>query len=178
MDEAQLDALAGSIRAALPEIPVARAATLGPLTTFRLGGPADLLVTVSDERQAGVVISLARAAGVPVVPFGGGSNVLVSDAGVRGIVLRFHGGDIREDGESAVRADAGVTINGLVRWTIGHGHAGLEAWAGTPGTVGGAVHGNAHFQGRLISESIVDVRLLQPDGRIVDVPVGEMGFAA
>ncbi len=63
-------------------------------------------------------------------------------------------------GPAAVRADAGVTINGLVRWTINHGVAGLEAWAGTPGTVGGAVFGNAHFQGRLISELIerVDAR--------------------
>ncbi len=177
MDEARLDALADTLRAALPETPIARTATLGPLTTFRLGGPADLLVTISDEREAVVVTSLARAAGVPVVPLGGGSNVLVSDAGVRGVVLRFHGGDIRADGDGAVRAGAGVTINGLVRWTIGRGRAGLEAWAGTPGTVGGAVHGNAHFQGRLISESIVDVRLLQPDGTVVDVPVDEMAFA-
>ena len=121
--------------------------------------------------------SLAHAAGVPVVPVGGGSNVLVSDAGVRGVVLRFHGGNIRVDGDGAVRADAGVTINGLVRWLIGRGLAGLEAWAGTPGTVGGAIFGNAHFQGRLISESIVDVRLLQPDGTLVDATVDEMAFA-
>ena len=53
-------------------------------------------------------------------------------------------------GEGRVRADAAVTINGLVRWTINHGRAGLEAWAGTPGTVGGAIFGNAHFGGRLI----------------------------
>ena len=55
-----------------------------------------------------------------------------------------------------VRADAAVTINGLVRWPIAHWCAGLEAWAGTPGTVGGAIFGNAHFGGRLIGEHVVE----------------------
>ena len=66
---------------------------------------------------------------------------------VRGLVIRAHGGERRRGSQTiAIRADAGVTINGLVRWTISHGVAGLEAWAGTPGTVGGAIYGNAHFQ--------------------------------
>ncbi len=59
----------------------------------------------------------------------------------------------------AYRADAAVTINGLVRWTINHACAGLEAWAGTPGTVGGAIFGNAHFGGRLIGDLVDSVRL-------------------
>ena len=80
--------------------------------------------------------ALAHAAGVPVTMLGGGSNVLVSDAGVRGLVIRPRGGAIARLDPSRVRADAAVTINGLVRWTIMHGAAGLEAWAGTPGTVG------------------------------------------
>ena len=56
--------------------------------------------------------------------------------------------------EGHIRADTAVTINGLVRWTINHGCAGLEAWAGTPGTVGGAICGNAHFNGRLIGDLV------------------------
>jgi UDP-N-acetylmuramate dehydrogenase len=107
---------------------------------------------------------------------GGGSNVLVADSGVRGIVVRVHGGDVRALGASSVRADAGVTINGLVRWTIGRGIAGLEAWAGTPGTVGGAVFGNAHFRGRLIGELIERVALVTADGLIADVPAADMEF--
>lgn len=171
------DALQDTILACVPTARVIAHAPLAPLTTFRLGGPADLLVTVSREQEAVAVAACARAAGVPVVPLGGGSNVLVADRGVRGLVLRFHGGDIVAEGEGAVRAAAGVTINGLVRWLIGRGLAGLEAWAGTPGTVGGAIYGNAHFQGRLISESVIDVRVLRPDGTVVDVPAPEMGFA-
>jgi UDP-N-acetylmuramate dehydrogenase len=69
-----------------------------------------------------------------------------------------------------------VTINGLVRWTISHGRGGLEAWAGTPGTVGGAIHGNAHFGGRLIAETLDRVTLATRAGEIVEVPASEMAF--
>ncbi len=69
-----------------------------------------------------------------------------------------------------------MTINGLVRWTIHHGAAGLEAWAGTPGTVGGAIFGNAHFGGRLIGELVVETRLVSRDGADADVPASAMAF--
>ena len=105
-------------------------------------------------------LAIAHAARVPVTLLGGGSNVLVSDAGVRGLVIRTRGGEVRQIGEDRVRADAAVSINGLVRWTISHGCAGLEAWAGTPGTVGGAIVGNP-FGGRLIGET----RLRRPSRR-------------
>ncbi len=75
-----------------------------------------------------------------------------------------------------IRAGAGLTINGLVRWTVGQGIAGLEAWAGTPGTVGGAIHGNAHFQGRMIGELVTEVRVVSPQGRVLDIPNAGMGF--
>jgi len=86
--------------------------------------------------------------------------VLVSDSGVRGLVIRPRGGEIAQVDAGHVRADAAVTINGLVRWTINHGCAGLEAWAGTPGTVGGGIFGNAHFGGRLIGDLVTEVRLV------------------
>lgn len=152
-------------------------APLAPLTTFKVGGPADWLVDVQHAVDLERAIAIARQARIPITVLGGGSNVLVSDAGVHGIVVRVHGGEVREIDASTVRADAGVTINGLVRWTVNRGLAGIEAWAGTPGTVGGAVYGNAHFRGRLISELIVAVRLVAIDGTMQDVPRAEMGFA-
>ena len=88
-----------------------------------------------------------RTHAIPVAALGGGSNVLVPDEGIRGLVIRVHGGSVTRLTDDRIRAGGGVTINGLVRWTVSHGLAGLEAWAGTPGTVGGAVHGNAHFAG-------------------------------
>jgi UDP-N-acetylmuramate dehydrogenase len=75
-----------------------------------------------------------------------------------------------------VRADAGATVNGLVRWTINHGAAGLEAWAGTPGTVGGGIYGNAHFNGRLLGDLVESARLVSVDGTIADVPASDMDF--
>jgi UDP-N-acetylmuramate dehydrogenase len=160
-------------------------APLAPLTTFRVGGPADWLVEVHSASELQRVIEIARAESLPLTMLGGGSNVLVSDAGVRGLVVRFRGGTIDLHGGEPpspsgatvlVRADGGVTMNGLVRWTINRGLAGLEAWAGTPGTVGGAIHGNAHFGGCLIGDLVESVRLAAPDGRVLDVPAGEMGF--
>ena len=156
---------------------VSRNAPLAPLTTFKVGGPADWLVEVHHSADLEQAIALARDARLPISVLGGGSNVLVSDAGVRGLVVRVRGGEVRQVDASTVRADAGVTINGLVRWTVNHGLAGIEAWAGTPGTVGGAVYGNAHFRGRLISELLVAARLVTLDGILQDVPRAEMEFA-
>jgi UDP-N-acetylmuramate dehydrogenase len=102
--------------------------------------------------------------------------VLVSDGGVAGLVLRIRGGAIACVRVDLVRAEAGVSLNGLVRWTISRGLAGLEAWAGTPGTVGGAVRGNAHFQGRMIGDLVDSVGLVSRDGSLAEVPGAEMEF--
>lgn len=155
---------------------VKRDAPLAPLTTFRVGGTADWLVDVHGADAVRRALSLAREAGLPTTVLGGGSNVLVADEGLRGLVLRLHGGDVRPIDGGTIRADAGVTINGLVRWTINRGVAGLEAWAGTPGTVGGAIHGNAHFQRRNIGDLVRMVTLATLNGTIADVPAGDMEF--
>ena len=155
---------------------VTRDAPLASLTTFRVGGTADWLLQTRSPDEVVAALRLAHAAGVPVTVLGGGSNVVISDRGIRGLVLRVHGGDVVQEGTDRVRADAGVTINGLVRWTIPRGFAGLERWAGTPGTVGGAIHGNAHFQGELIGDVVDEVRLADHSGTVVDVPADEMDF--
>jgi UDP-N-acetylmuramate dehydrogenase len=155
---------AALLASAVPPERIERNAPLAPFTTFKVGGPADWLVFARRASEVKAALAAARAAGLPVTTLGGGSNVLVSDAGVRGLVIRVHGGDVRPAGEHTVRADGGLTINGLVRWTINRGVAGLEAWAGTPGTVGGAIYGNAHFKGRLIAELVESVDILETGG--------------
>jgi UDP-N-acetylmuramate dehydrogenase len=155
---------------------VLRQAPLAPFTTFRVGGPADWLLEARSSQEIVAALKLAHRAGVPVTMLGGGSNVLVADIGVRGLVIRTRGGQIERVDAERVRADAAVTINGLVRWTVMHGCAGLEAWAGTPGTVGGAIFGNAHFSGRLIGEYVTAVQLATREGSILDVPRDEMAF--
>lgn len=173
---------------------VRKHAPLAPFTTFKVGGPADWLIEVTSAEELLRAFELAREGGVPVTMLGGGSNVLISDRGIPGLVVRTRGGRIeglggtpdtspgltRTSGAAAttlVRVDAGVTINALVRWTINRGLAGLEAWAGTPGTVGGGVFGNAHYGGRLLGELIDHVRVVSREGYVRDVKAGEMEFA-
>jgi UDP-N-acetylmuramate dehydrogenase len=164
------------LREVLGDSRVQRDGPLAPLTTFKVGGKADWLVQLRTRDEILKALQVARELGLAVTVLGGGSNVLVADAGIRGLVIRIHGGEVSRVDAQHIRADGGVTINGLVRWTISHAVAGLEAWAGTPGTVGGAIHGNAHFRGRLISELIDTVTLASVDGNVADVPAAEMEF--
>jgi UDP-N-acetylmuramate dehydrogenase len=166
-----------AIEAALGPGRLVRDAPLAGLTTFRVGGPADWLLEVHGSHELVAALSAARQAGTPVTLLGGGSNVLVSDRGVRGLVVRVRGGGVEQSGEDRVRADAGVTINGLVRWTITRGLAGVEAWAGTPGTVGGAIYGNAHFQGRLIGELVMRALVVDREGHLHQLTREALEFA-
>jgi UDP-N-acetylmuramate dehydrogenase len=171
------DSFTSQLRALLPAEQVQTNAPLAPLTTFRVGGPADWLVEARTIAQVIDVLRAARAAGVAVTALGGGSNVVVSDAGVRGVVMRVQLTGISQPVPDRVRAEAGVTINGLVRWTISRGLAALEAWAGTPGTVGGAIFGNAHFGGRNIGDLTASVMVVTPAGESIVAPASEMEFA-
>ncbi|MEP7310095.1 MAG: UDP-N-acetylmuramate dehydrogenase [Acidobacteriota bacterium] len=155
---------------------VRRDVALGPFTSFRVGGPADWFIETRNADEVIAALGLARSAGIPITMLGGGSNMLVSDAGVRGLVIRMRGGTIQQIARGRVQADAAVSMNGLVRWTIHHGYAGLEAWAGTPGTVGGAIFGNAHFSGRLIGDLVDSVRVVSLEGTLTELRRDEMAF--
>ena len=167
---------AESIAFVLGAARVRRDVPLAPFTTFRVGGPAEWLIETRTSDEIAAALRIAFDAGVAVTMLGGGSNVLVADAGVRGLVIRTRGGEVRQTAPDRLRVEAAVSINGLVRWTITHGCRGLESWAGTPGTVGGAIFGNAHFGGRSIGDLVIEVRLASRDGTIVDVPNRQMAF--
>jgi UDP-N-acetylmuramate dehydrogenase len=149
---------------------------LAPMTTFGVGGPADWFVEVRSVDELRAVVRATGEAGVPLHVLGGGSNVLVGDTGVRGVVMRMRLMGVSQPAAGRVRADAGLTMNGLVRWTVGRGLAGLESWAGTPGTVGGAIHGNAHYGGHDISEYVATVAVVTPQGAWREEPASAMGF--
>ena len=153
-----------------------RQVALGPLTTFRAGGAADWFLETREGQETIRALRLATRFELPVTLLGGGSNVLIGDHGVRGLVIRLRHGDVTLTRPGIVRAAAGVTLNGLVRWTVNRGLAGLQAWAGTPGTVGGALYGNAHFQGRLIGEQVARVGVADRQGRDAVLDASEMAF--
>ena len=171
---------AGPASWARADPPIRSRHALAPYTTFRIGGAAEWFCDAPTAGDLRRVLASAAAAGVPVTMLGGGSNVLIGDGGVRGLVVRSRERSIEVVRPGIVRASAGVTLNGLVRWTIARGLAGLEGWAGTPGTVGGAVHGNAHFRGRLLSEVVTAVGTAAPDGaeRVAPADAMEFGYDA
>ena len=162
--------------AAFGESRVGHRVTLAPLTTFRTGGEADWFVETRSNAEIVRAVRLGADLGLQVTLLGGGSNVLVGERGVRGLVLRIWHGTIALAQPGTVRAHGGVTLNGLVRWTVNRGWAGLERWAGTPGTVGGGLHGNAHFQGKLLGAHLLRAGVVDRQGSEHTVKEKEMEF--
>jgi UDP-N-acetylmuramate dehydrogenase len=130
----------------LGEPRVERAVPLGPLTTFRIGGPADLLVRARTADELVEALQVARETGVPHLLLGRGANILVGDGGFRGLVIRCEVGGIDFLDERTVRAGAGVeTFPDLILATVARGLGGLHHYVGIPSTVGGALWQNLHF---------------------------------
>lgn len=165
--------LQGFIRAAAGlGAPISQGEPLARHTTFRIGGPADLYAVAATTAQLAGLAALAAENGIPTTILGGGSNILVSDAGVRGLVianqtrsLGIHSALVEPDG-SADRlylvADSGVPLAGLARWAIKHGWAGLEWAVSVPGTLGGAVIGNAGAHGGDMAGNVAWVMVWRP----------------
>src|SRR5262249_18710616 len=97
---------------------VGRNVPLSVFTTFRVGGPAEWFVEPRGSDEIVAALDIARDSGIAVTILGGGSNVLIADSGIKGLVVHPKGGEIDRVDKVRVRADAAVTINGLVRWTI------------------------------------------------------------
>lgn len=134
---------------------------LGPLTTYKFGGPASYVIEVDDEASLRDAYRLARAEGMPILALGRGSNVLVADAGFRGVVLRsgprLLDKDVDEDG--VVTAGSAVALPLLARDTARAGRGGLEFYAGIPGSVGGAIRMNAGCHGTETADVLVDAKV-------------------
>ena len=146
--------------------PVARAAEpLAPLTTFGIGGSADLFLTPRDEAELLRAIAFAREHDLPLTIIAGGSNLVVADEGIRGLVIQIRSGGIRELGGGRIECGAGVSLAALITHASRRGLAGLESLSGIPGTVGGAIVGNAGAYGQSISTPIEGVRIF--DGEAV-----------
>lgn len=141
-------------------------------TSFKIGGPADLLVTAPDENAAAAAFSLCRELDVPVMLVGNGTNLLVSDGGIEGVVLRLEAGEepgLQLDG-CTIHCSAGYSVKRLCLFARDHGLAGLEFAYGIPGTVGGGVFMNAGAYGGQMSDVLLSVRLMDHYGRIREIP--------
>ncbi|MFN3322172.1 MAG: UDP-N-acetylmuramate dehydrogenase [Bryobacteraceae bacterium] len=149
--------------AAIPHLKVSQGALLSEHTRFGIGGPADLLVQCADPGAFAEAIRLVRASGNDFVIIGGGTNLIVSDDGFRGIVLRYTADRI-ESQDHRIRVDAGAVLQDLVDFSIARGLRGLETMTGIPGSVGAAIYGNAGAYGHSISERIESVRFFDGSG--------------
>jgi UDP-N-acetylmuramate dehydrogenase len=150
---------------------------LAPYTSARIGGPADALLSVASADELAGTVSRLWELGIPFIVLGGGSNVLVSDRGVRGVVVLNRAKNVRFDKGSRprVHAEAGVVIANLARRAASHGLGGLEWAAAVPGTVGGAVYGNAGAFGGDMTANLIHAELLTEQGR-ESWSVEKMGF--
>ncbi len=136
-------------------------------TTFRIGGPADYLVRPASAREVAAVLAAAGRHGVPVVVLGNGSNVLVRDKGIRGLVLKLDAamGEISHNG-ATVKAGAGAALGDVARYAGSIGLTGLEFAVGIPGSIGGAVFMNAGAYDGEIGCLVAAVTAVSPDGRL------------
>jgi len=132
-------------------------------TTLRIGGPARYLCDVDSATALVAAFDAARAEGLDTVVLGEGSNLLFLDGGFDGLVIRNRLRGLERDGE-IVEVASGESFHGLIERLAEWGLAGLEFAAGVPGTVGGAVFGNAGCYGRAIGDAIEEVRLVGADG--------------
>ena len=134
------------------------------LTTLRIGGPIKYLVSAVSQDDIFRSIKKAKSENSPFVVIGGGSDLLVSDDGFSGYVVQNLLQGIEEHG-GMIKVGSGTDLQFLVGWAGEHGLSGFEKLAGIPGTVGGAVYGNAGAYGQVISDYIVWVEVISPDGK-------------
>ena len=156
--------------AEIPNLTVFAGAPLSRYTRFGIGGPADLYVETGNVEAFLAALAAARSSGIPTMVIGGGTNLVVSDSGFRGIVLRYRGDRLMAAGRRVI-AEAGAALQDLVDFAIERGLEGLETLAGVPGSVGAALYGNAGAYGHSLSERVTNVRF--HDGREIRVFTNE-----
>ena len=172
-----MNAVIDSLKQLLAAEDVQVAAPMSAHTTFKIGGPAQVLVTPRTVEQIQGVFAVAKAANVPVRVMGLGSNILVSDAGLEGIVVKLaeNFSAVEIEGQT-VRCQAGASNEAVARKAQQAGLAGYEFASGIPGTIGGAAIMNAGAYGGEFKDVAQSVACLTPEGRVVEVPASQANW--
>lgn len=174
MQYQHLIAVAAAHRCAVTE-----QAPMAAATTFKVGGPADLLIDLPDAAAASAVLAACHADGIPYLFIGNGSNLVVGDKGFRGAVLRLMEEEPvlqPELGEGVLYAPAGMQLKKLCQFVRDHSLSGLEFAFGIPGTVGGAVYMNAGAYGGEMADVVQLVHCITSDGEMGILPAAELAF--
>jgi UDP-N-acetylmuramate dehydrogenase len=152
-------------------------ASLQPYTSFRIGGPAEVLVEPTDLEDLCRLVAQARADKIPLFAVGG-TNLLVRDGGIRGIVVslvKFKG--IRQEPDHVLYAEGGVGMPTLIGYAVRRSLTGLEWSAGIPGTVAGCVVMNAGTRLGEMQDAVKAVRMVDPRGQVRDIPAADIPFS-
>jgi len=152
---------------------------LAPYTTFKIGGEARYFYIAKTSGEIKQALQFAKEQKLPYYIIGNGSNLLVSDKGFDGLVVKIQNKDFDLDIKNgSINAGAGINLTILVRMSIDADLAGLEWMIGIPGTLGGAIYGNAGAFGHSIGEAIKSVKVLNPDNLAEEILTGEeCGFS-
>lgn len=145
--------------ASIPNVSVSEGVLLSQHTRFGLGGPASVFLEAASEKAFAEALHMSQESGAAFTVIGSGTNLIVSDQGFDGIVLRLTASAIEQEG-ATIRAEAGAELQTLVDYCIDQGLRGLETMTGIPGSVGAAVYGNAGAYGHSINERVRCVRFL------------------
>lgn len=150
-------------------------------TSLAIGGPADVMVTPHEPLSLRNMVIILKNKSLPLLPFGGGTNTLVSDYGIEGVVLSlkaFNRIEVLKEGNQNVElfVEAGVQLQRLVNFCKERGYSGLEGLTGIPGTVGGAIWGNAGSFGYEIKDVLVSLAIMDSEGRLDRFKAEGLGF--
>ena len=147
-------------------------------TSFKIGGPADVLIRITSEDELRKALILSKGIGVPIFIMGNGSNLLVRDGGIRGVVLKINDGFDQIWIEGAiVRAQAGALLTAVSKSALRESLQGLEFASGIPGTIGGAISMNAGAYGGEMKDVVAQVRAMDKDGNVILLTGEDMEFA-
>lgn len=183
MEQTVREELLKTLEQSIPHKQIITFAPMSRYTTLRLGGPAEVLCEVASADEIRAALAAANALEVPVTLVGNGSNLLVKDGGIRGLVI--HIGDAFSqisdpiplpEGRFALTAQSGALLTRLCNAAANAGLAGLEFAAGIPGTVGGAVYMNAGAYGGEMKDVVTNVTACAMDGRTIAYNNEEMAF--
>ncbi len=177
MRQEALDRLADRLAREMPELALRRMVPMATMTTLRLGGPAELLAEPATPAQVQAVLRAAHEGQVPVTVVGHGSNLLVRDGGIRGLVLRLNRAMSQvEIRKNVLHAEAGAMLPTVSRMAAEQGLQGLVFASGIPGTIGGAALMNAGAYGGEMSQVVTRVEGCRMDGTPVAFGVEELAY--
>jgi len=150
-------------------------------TYLQIGGPADILAYPQDTVSLENILDALNEERIPFVILGGGTNILVKDGGIYGVVIslkNFRRSDIVTEDKDLITffVEAGKPLQSLVNSSIEHGYSGIEGLAGIPGFVGGAIAGNAGSFGYSIKNALVSVRIVHSEKGIYEMNASELGL--